>query len=230
MNDLPTRPCQSCFQTLSVDEFHQRFRKGGTKKGYHEICKACQKRFADFRNVSENTRLPSITDSFGSWLSGLIDGEGSFSITYRPAETGVNRDYYSCRFSLNLRADDWKTLRMIKEETNLGILHAHHKNYIGNPQVVWTISALRDCFLLCELLDKYPLRSKKIRDYETWKQAVHLWVNHKRGASWEALKPLKERMEEGRKFPTEMDEEIRSLFIRSNESSTLPPSAEYRGQ
>lgn len=52
----------------------------------------------------------------------------------------------------------------------------------GNPQATWTVNG-KDCAKFVDILDAFPLRSKKQRDYEIWKQVVALYMQFKRGGA-----------------------------------------------
>lgn len=105
---------------------------------------------------------------FGHWLAGFIDGEGCFLIA-------VNGGYFSPRFSIKLRADESPIIERIHQETRIGKTSFYPYNGIkGNPQVNWNVNSRQDCRTLADLLDKYPLRAKKAKDFAIWRQAVRL--------------------------------------------------------
>jgi hypothetical protein len=67
--------------------------------------------------------------------------------------------------------------------------------------VIWTVAAKRHSAALVDLLDRYPLLSKKARDYEIWRRAVIAWQrNGQRSAhngenDWSAMTTLKSELE-----------------------------------
>ena len=124
-----------------------------------------------------------IDDAFGHWFAGFIDGEGCFWI-HREKGGG----YYAPHFKIKLRADDTAILDEIAEKTRIGRIfsigasNAHGRN--NRPGVVWMIQSRVDCLALIEILDRFPLRAKKARDYTIWRDAVMHWKNGKRGNRW----------------------------------------------
>lgn len=149
-----------------------------------------------------------IDDAFGHWLAGLFDGEGCFTITAR----GKARRSFAPSFTLCLREDDAEIVEEIARRTGFGrVYHVIHRRpgVRDRYRVEWKVYRKRDVLALAALLDRYPLRSKKARDFRLWREAVRLWgerVGH-RGAVGRSSHPvmgklveLKTRMEDGRRF------------------------------
>jgi hypothetical protein len=59
---------------------------------------------------------------------------------------------------------------------------------------------------LVGLLDRYPLRAKKARDYEVWREGVLLWTTHvadgkaARAGLWQEMAALSLRLRETRRY------------------------------
>ena len=136
---------------------------------------------------------------FAYWLSGLIDGEGHFAIKQH------SRGTHAPAFSLKMRSDERGTLEIIKRKTGLGsiIEDAGHQ---PNPTTSWVVQNKADCQQLCDLLDKYPLRAKKLADYRLWREAVCEWTSRPRGNRWHGpadntkMAALRERLMAGRAY------------------------------
>lgn len=105
-------------------------------------------------------------DSFGDWLAGLIDGEGSFMIGKD------SRGVWGNKFTLNLRADDRAVLETIRERLNIGSLYAMAPQGTARPQVRWQVFRHADCMALVNFLACHPLRTKKAHDLRVWREAV----------------------------------------------------------
>ena len=158
-------------------------------------------------DLGEETLPHEMNDAFGHWLAGFIDGEGCFVIAKREDPKYGAR--YQCRFSVNMRADERPMLEEIVARTHIGRIEAKkadRKSRRGNPQAVWMVTSQRECLMLVELLDRYPLRAKKRRDYTIWREAVILWCgwamdnprHFKR--DWRPLGRLRERLMDGRRY------------------------------
>jgi hypothetical protein len=134
-----------------------------------------------------------MTEGFGYWLAGLIDGEGSFQITCWQDRRGwTQRRVF---FALDLRADDRPMLETIIEETGLGRIEVRNDQRPNhNPICKWIVVRRDECVRLAELLDRYPLRSKKRRDFETWREALPS------GLTIPELREIMERLRAGRAF------------------------------
>ena len=143
--------------------------------------------------------MPLLDPAFGHWFAGFTDGEGCFEIN-KGQSIRHHFPYYSCRFAIALRSDDEAILREIQQQ--LGIGRIYDKIIGGNSkkQVRFTVHAKSDCLILCELFRKFPLRAKKSRDFDTWSEAVSLWLEHKPGDSWEGIALLKKSLEAGREY------------------------------
>jgi|SRR5271166_1393193 len=107
-----------------------------------------------------------MNDSFGYWLAGLIDGEGSFMIGKD------KRGVWSNKFTLNLRADDRAILETIHQHLHIGSLYAMAPQGTARPQVRWQVFRHADCMELLNFLARHPLRTKKAHDLRVWREAV----------------------------------------------------------
>lgn len=115
-----------------------------------------------------NTILPSLNDA---WLSGISDGEASFtcSVLSEP-----NRGY-RFRYILTQKWDSNKaTLEFINKlfGDKVGAVYPHHES--KNNFNIWElrINGVKNCEKLFEYFDKFTLNSKKRLSYMKWKE-VH---------------------------------------------------------
>lgn len=128
-----------------------------------------------------------LTPEFGHWLAGFVDGEGCFTVR---KQSGA-RNAYLCEFAVCLRDDDAAVLDLCLEATGLGYLTRRSASALvagAKPQVCWKIVRRAHCVRLCALLSEFPLRTKKRRDFEIWRDAVALWDTVSGGSAW-ALPP-----------------------------------------
>ena len=117
-----------------------------------------------------------VSKEFGYWFAGFCDGEASF---------GANMDSQHryipiVQFVITLRIDDEPTLQYIKEQLGFGEVYDHHINkkhrqgYISNPTKAFHVNKKSDTAALVDIFRRYPLRSKKARDFEVWAEIVEL--------------------------------------------------------
>lgn len=111
-------------------------------------------------------------DAFGNWLAGFIDGEGCFTVEI------TNKRRPCVRFNILVRNDDAAVITEIHRRTGIGKLIFRPARYYKNrvkhalPQIVWRVQRRDECMALVDVLDRYPLRAKKARDYAIWREAV----------------------------------------------------------
>jgi hypothetical protein len=119
---------------------------------------------------------PEVPADFGHWLAGFIDGEGAFMIEAR------RRGSYKVAFKLGLRKDDGPILDQCAAVTGLGrvkryarraaIIAPGGKPLKAQPYAEWIVETKSDCQRLVALLDRFPLRAKKARDFAIWRLAI----------------------------------------------------------
>lgn len=137
---------------------------------------------------SNGGRVP---DEFWHHLSGLVDGEGHFAIAKQvKARTGSVA--YGCAFKMNLRDDDHAVLEMIHERTGLGVLYMsvkkNDRKHVrdAKPMTMWCVQTKAECLELVEVFERFPLWTKKARDFHIWAKAVR-YLNAGRPEGWEPL-------------------------------------------
>lgn len=135
--------------------------------------------------------------AFGHWLAGFIDGEGHFQIAKNTQKTG-----YTCRFGLTVRADDERILTTIRDTLGFGTVYRYLPRQDVHPATRWQVQSLRDCLALVEILRRYPMRAKKVRDFGIWAEAVEVWRvgQDNRAYARERMGELKEFLEATRRF------------------------------
>jgi hypothetical protein len=119
-----------------------------------------------------------VDDVDGHALAGFIEAEGSFSI----AANNRGRSWL-CGMSLTQRADDADVLGDIVRVTGLGRLYAVPARRTSRPQVVWSVASKLECRELARLLQRYPLRGRKRREFAVWSAAVDRWSESLHGST-----------------------------------------------
>jgi hypothetical protein len=121
----------------------------------------------------------------GYWLAGLIDGEGCFRIQRNRARRDKAHATYATTFTLKMRDDDEPILREIIALTGIGRYACDTKGRGGSrPCGIWVVDTRDGCVELALLLERYPLRTRKARDFLIWREAVLEWTNGERGNRW----------------------------------------------
>lgn len=114
----------------------------------------------------------SVSDAFGYWFSGFFDGEGCFSVfsRMRPGRYAERR----VGIQIMLRDDDVGVILSIKQNLNAGLTYATSKpNGRTNPKATFRVEQINDLAeVIVPLFEKYPLRSKKGREFPIWRSLV----------------------------------------------------------
>jgi hypothetical protein len=121
----------------------------------------------------------------GIW-SGLIDGEGSFSIIIDKCKTRKLGWRTQLKFQLGLHAKDLNSLYLLQQYLGgIGSIHL-----VRNRDVVnYSIDSIEDLNKLVLHFEKYPLLTQKASDLLLFKQAVEL-VNNKAHLTVKGLNEL----------------------------------------
>lgn len=118
--------------------------------------------------IIDNLVLPSLNDA---WLSGISDGEASFTCSIL-SEPNIG---YRFRYILTQKWDSNKpTLEFINKlfGSKIGAVHSHHES--KNNFNIWElrINGVKNCEKILEYFDKFTLNTKKRLSYIKWKE-VH---------------------------------------------------------
>lgn len=151
----------------------------------------------------------TIDDAFGHWFAGFVDGEGCFFVRRNVVRyKGDSYVTYGCSLSIAVRDDDLEVLEWIRERLGIGTISRRHQGPTqgsrGNPSACFYVSAKAEVLQLVELFDRYPLRSKKRRDFEVWRRAVLEWHRERgaktRGRDWSHMAELHEELKAVRRY------------------------------
>ena len=128
---------------------------------------------------------PGVSPEEGHRLAGLLEAECHLSVVPN------NRDGWKCGCAVNLRDDDRQILIDVQACLGLGNLVAVRARNGSRPQVMWRIDSKVECAALVDLLDEYPLRGRKLNEYELWRGAVGIWVARRYGMTAEGQSQLR---------------------------------------
>jgi hypothetical protein len=126
----------------------------------------------DTESCAPPSRL-RVTDEFGYWFSGFFDGEGTL-LAMRE-----NGRQLTQKIQILLRDDDGSVNRWIQESLGCGKIYPHAVSRKARvktkPGSMFRIRDVRDLTeIVVPLFDKYPLHSKKAREYPIWKKLLLL--------------------------------------------------------
>ncbi len=151
------------------------------KQGWNSNIKIPSKQFdlKKFSTYNSNNIKPGI------W-SGLIDGEGSFTIVVDRNKTRKLGWRVQLKFQIGLHTKDLNLLYLLQQYLgNIGSIHLAKNRDIVN----YSIDSIEDLNKLIIHLEKYPLLTQKASDFLLFKQAVKL-VNNKVHLTVEGLNQI----------------------------------------
>jgi len=136
------------------------------------------------KKIVESEREP-FQDSFGHWLAGLIDGEGSFSIYYNKNDKGPK--IYP-QFNLGFKfSDSIKKLLETVQKRIGGKIYIQNKYGVPKSITIRIIN-IKDCIFLRKLLRKYKLKIKE-DDFKVWSEIINAKLDKSKN-NFEILKKL----------------------------------------
>ena len=151
------------------------------QQGWNSYIKTPSKQF-DLKNFS--TYRSTIVNP-GVW-SGLIDGEGSFSIIISKSKVRTLGWRAELKFQLGLHTKDLNLLCLLQQHLGgIGSIHLAQNRDIVN----YSIDSIKDLNNLILYLEKYPLLTQKAADLLLLKKAVEL-VNNKAHLTLEGLEKI----------------------------------------
>lgn len=139
-----------------------------------------------FRKRIQHEGIPNqlnITDNFGYWFSGFFDGEGCLLGATLKTEHIV-------RIMISLRRDDLAILNKIKKILDCGIItnttdNPNNQGYQSSPKSIYVVQTPKElCEIVIPLFDKYPLQTKKGKEYPIWRElAMERYIHSMGGKS-----------------------------------------------
>lgn len=151
------------------------------QQGWNPYVKNPSKQF----DLKQNSTYCSTIVNPGVW-SGLIDGEGSFSIIVDRNKVRKLGWRVQLKFQIGLHTKDLNLLCLLQQHLGgIGSIHLARNRDIVN----YSIDSIKDLNNLIFHLENYPLLTQKAADYFLFKKAVEL-VNDKAHIAAEGIKKI----------------------------------------
>lgn len=117
-----------------------------------------------------------ISEADGHYIAGLVDGEGYFTISLKlDSRTKRGGLIIGTSFGIALRADDDAILRWIHATLGCGHIRVAQGLNGRCPMVRYSVTDRESAHrIVVPLFERFPLRSKKTKDFALWKKAVAL--------------------------------------------------------
>ncbi|MFY9484219.1 MAG: LAGLIDADG family homing endonuclease [Patescibacteria group bacterium] len=111
------------------------------------------------------------------YVTGFIDGEGSFSVSIGKHQTLKRRISVSPEFEIELRADDRAILERVMVTIGCGkIYDCSYDRYGWYPHIKYKVTSTKDMeHYLFPFLDRYELQAKKAKSYRLFKKIVMMF-------------------------------------------------------
>lgn len=117
------------------------------------------------------------------WVTGLIDGEGSFTISISKSADRKTGWHIYPSFSIELHKKDLTVLTSLQSFFSVGNIRTRSLN--GQP--IYSVNSVEELSrVIIPFFDKYPLLTKKRADFILFKQAVTI-MNNKQHLTLEGL-------------------------------------------
>lgn len=114
----------------------------------------------------------NISDAFGYWFAGFFDGEGHLGVFSRLQGIYTER---RLTIQIMLRDDDTDVITRIKDNIGVGRAYADKGRGTTNPKATFRVEKIEDLAqVIVPLFDKYPLYSKKAREFAIWREMVRV--------------------------------------------------------
>lgn len=154
-----------------------------------------------------------VPDEFGYWLAGFTDGEACFAASLTVDKNGYHNLY--TRFVIEIREDDRAILEEIRDILKVGGVWRRAQRGGSKPLVAYYVTRNADLYhVIIPLFEKYPLRTKKARDFSIWRELVGIQYHQvrkfrmhgdqtPRQSYWKKISDLVNELQDRRKFPTQ---------------------------
>jgi hypothetical protein len=107
-----------------------------------------------------------LTGDWPAFLSGFVTAEAHFGI----GQSAVHR--FRPFLRVNLRGDDDPLLTELCGRTMVGRTYRYPNGAHGRPTASWAAFSARDLLRIVKILDGFPPRGRKLREYKVWREAA----------------------------------------------------------
>lgn len=129
------------------------------------------------------------------WMTGFIDGEGSFSLTVK--DKGEEKKSFQPSLSVSQHVKNTQLFEQFKEFFNCGNLYAKKASNGEYKEIQYQISSNKQIKEnVLPHFEKYPLISFKKKVYEVWSESIKLLSNEPSNERNEKLIKLRKRIKE----------------------------------
>lgn len=120
--------------------------------------------------------------NIANWIVGLVDGEGCFTIQFQ--NFPAMRLGFEARpmFLINLDSKDRPILELVRDFFGFGVVRTYERgrDYKRTGKACYyKVTNLKDCLEVMEFFRKFPLRSKKGKDFEMWCECLLMIIDGK---------------------------------------------------
>ena len=124
-------------------------------------------------NKQISTKVNFTSQLLNPWfITGFTDAEGCFGLyIYKNAALKIGW-YTFLEFKITLHVKDKKLLENIKIYFGVGVISKHGENLCN-----YSIKSIKDIQKVINHFDKFPLKTKKIKDYKNFKKAYYIIIN-----------------------------------------------------
>jgi len=151
------------------------------------------------------------------YISGFVDGEGSFSVSVSKHKTLKRKLEVRPEFEIELRADDTEIIERIQKSLDCGkIYQLNYEKYGWYPHVKYKVSSIKALTeKIIPFFDRHPLQAKKKKVYQIFREIV-LMAQNKEHLSGEGFDKIWKLREEIRKYGKK--HRLETARIRENRS------------
>lgn len=160
------------------------------------------------------------------YVSGFIDGEGSFCVSINTHKTSKRGIEIKPEFEIELRADDKEILDRIVATIGCGkIYDCSYDRYGWYPHAKLKVTSRREMVRhLFPFIDQYPLQAKKANIYKLFREIVEMMSRkeHMTDEGFQRIQKLRNQMrKDGKKhnYQAQFNHALETARIRENRSS-----------